>query len=64
MGKTKIFLRAGQMEELDARNVKVFGESAKVVQKQIRSHLTCKHYVGMCTASIRVQTAWRGESMC
>ncbi|XWS31463.1 hypothetical protein CRYUN_Cryun23aG0078300 [Craigia yunnanensis] len=61
MGKTKIFLRAGQMEELDALKVKVLGESAKVVQKQIRSHLTRKHYVGMRTASIRIQTAWRGK---
>ncbi|XP_022758363.1 myosin-16 isoform X2 [Durio zibethinus] len=61
MGKTKIFLRAGHMSELDARKAKVLGESAIVVQKQIRSHLTRKHYVGMRTASIRIQTAWRGK---
>lgn len=62
MGKTKIFLRVGQMAELDARKAIVLGKSAKVVQKQIRSHLTRKRYVGMRSASIRIQTAWRGES--
>ncbi|XWS36398.1 hypothetical protein CRYUN_Cryun20dG0082200 [Craigia yunnanensis] len=61
MGTTKIFLRAGQMAELDARKAKILGESAKVVQKQIRSHLTRKHYVGLCKASIHIQTAWRGK---
>ncbi|XVE72980.1 hypothetical protein DITRI_Ditri11bG0081300 [Diplodiscus trichospermus] len=61
MGKTKIFLRAGQMAELDARKVKLLGESAKVVQKQIRSHLSRKRYVRMRTASIHIQTAWRGK---
>ncbi|XVF80928.1 hypothetical protein PTKIN_Ptkin15bG0114700 [Pterospermum kingtungense] len=61
MGKTKIFLRAGQMAELDACKATVLGKSAKVVQKQIRSHLTRKRYVGMRRASIRIQTAWRGK---
>lgn len=61
MGKTKIFLRVGQMAELDARKAIVLGKSAKVVQKQIRSHLTRKRYVGMRSASIRIQTAWRGK---
>ncbi|XP_021281457.1 myosin-11 isoform X2 [Herrania umbratica] len=61
IGKTKVFLRAGQMAELDARKGKVLGESAKVVQKQIRSHLSRKRYVRMRKASIHIQTAWRGK---
>ncbi|XP_017969825.1 PREDICTED: myosin-16 [Theobroma cacao] len=61
IGKTKVFLRAGQMAELDARKGKVLGESAMVVQKQIRSHLSRKRYVCMCKASMHIQTAWRGK---
>lgn len=61
IGKTKVFLRAGQMAELDARKGKVLGESAMVVQKQIRSHLSRKRYVCMRKASMHIQTAWRGE---
>ncbi|KAK6239101.1 hypothetical protein QUC31_004570 [Theobroma cacao] len=61
IGKTKVFLRAGQMAELDARKGKVLGESAMVVQKQIRSHLSRKRYVCMRKASMHIQTAWRGK---
>ncbi|XVE77892.1 hypothetical protein DITRI_Ditri13aG0100300 [Diplodiscus trichospermus] len=61
LGKTMIFLRAGQMAELDAHKAKILGKLAKVVQKQIRSHINRKHYVDMRKASIRMQTAWRGK---
>ncbi|WRX08053.1 IQ motif [Theobroma cacao] len=61
IGKTKVFLRAGQMAELDARKGKVLGESAMVVQKQIRSHLSRKRYGCMRKASMHIQTAWRGK---
>ncbi|KAK7819284.1 myosin-9 [Quercus suber] len=40
IGKTKVFLRAGQMAELDARRASILGISAKVIQKHIRTHIT------------------------
>ncbi|OMO78429.1 IQ motif, EF-hand binding site [Corchorus capsularis] len=61
MGKTKVFLKAGQMAVLDAHKAKILGESAKVVQKHIRSHLGRKRYVCMRRSSIHIQTAWRGK---
>ncbi|XP_039021834.1 myosin-16-like [Hibiscus syriacus] len=64
IGKTKIFLRAGHMAELDAHKGKVLGESAKAIQKKVRSCLSRKHYVDIRTASICIQTAVRGILAC
>ncbi|TYH59650.1 hypothetical protein ES332_D08G236800v1 [Gossypium tomentosum] len=64
IGKTKIFLRAGQMAELDGRKAKLLGESAKVIQKQVRSRIARKCYVRIQTASICIQTVLRGQLAC
>ncbi|KAH7517346.1 hypothetical protein FEM48_Zijuj09G0053800 [Ziziphus jujuba var. spinosa] len=61
IGKTKVFLRAGQMAELDARRIEMLGQSAKIIQFRIRSRLVHKKYVSMRLASIRLQSFWRGE---
>ncbi|KAE7997787.1 hypothetical protein FH972_002391 [Carpinus fangiana] len=61
IGKTKIFLKAGQMAELDARRAGILGISAKVIQKHIRTHIARKNFVSMQKASIRIQSFWRGE---
>ncbi|XP_059431718.1 myosin-16 [Corylus avellana] len=61
IGKAKIFLKAGQMAELDARRAGILGISAKVIQKQIRTHITRKNFVSVRKASIRIQSFWRGE---
>ncbi|KAI3874409.1 hypothetical protein MKW92_047464 [Papaver armeniacum] len=36
IGKTKVFLRAGQMAELDARRAEVLGNAARTIQRQIQ----------------------------
>ncbi|KAL0908457.1 hypothetical protein M5K25_022953 [Dendrobium thyrsiflorum] len=59
MGKTKVFLRAGQMAELDARRAEVLGNAAKTIQRQIRTHITRKRFVATKKASILVQSLWR-----
>ncbi|GLT72614.1 hypothetical protein SLA2020_445330 [Shorea laevis] len=61
IGKTKIFLKAGQMAELDAQRAGILGFSAKVIQKKIRTHITRKKFVSMRKASICIQSFWRGE---
>ncbi|KAL6002148.1 hypothetical protein ACLOJK_037596 [Asimina triloba] len=47
IGKTKVFLRAGQMAELDARRSEVLGRSAAIIQRKVRSHLARKTLRGM-----------------
>ncbi|KAF3961038.1 hypothetical protein CMV_014301 [Castanea mollissima] len=61
IGKTKVFLRAGQMAELDAQRASILGISAKVIQKHIRTHITRKMFVKKRKASIHIQSFWRGE---
>lgn len=60
MGKTKVFLRAGQMAELDAQRSEVLASSARRIQRQIRTYLTRKVFIAMRRASIHMQKLWRG----
>ncbi|XP_057868018.2 myosin-9 isoform X2 [Cryptomeria japonica] len=61
IGKTKIFLRAGQMAELDARRTEVLGKSAKIIQQKFRSHLARKEFLALRNAAIHLQSLWRGN---
>ena len=63
IGKTKIFLRAGQMAELDACRTEILGKSAKIIQLQTRTRIARRRFVSMRKASIRVQAFWRGKSI-
>ncbi|XP_038696506.1 myosin-17-like isoform X2 [Tripterygium wilfordii] len=62
IGKTKVFLRAGQMAELDARRAEVLGNAAKTIQRQIRTHMACKEFIGLRKAAIVLQSYCRGAS--
>uniref|UniRef100_A0A0E0AA18 Myosin motor domain-containing protein n=1 Tax=Oryza glumipatula TaxID=40148 RepID=A0A0E0AA18_9ORYZ len=64
IGKTKVFLRAGQMAELDARRTEVLGAAAKTIQGKIRTHIMRKKFVNWRKASISVQAIWRGRLAC
>ncbi|KAM1107347.1 hypothetical protein EV1_004076 [Malus domestica] len=61
IGKTKVFLRAGQMAELDAKRILLLGDSAKVIQTRGRTRITRKKYVSTLEASICVQSFCKGE---
>ncbi|KAL2330949.1 hypothetical protein Fmac_018530 [Flemingia macrophylla] len=61
MGKTKVFLRAGQMAELDARRAEVLAKAAKRIQRQIRTHLTRKEFITLRKATIHIQKIWRAK---
>ncbi|KAK7303433.1 hypothetical protein RJT34_14339 [Clitoria ternatea] len=39
IGKPKLFLRAGQMAELDTRRSEILGRSAGIIQRKVRSYL-------------------------
>lgn len=61
IGKTKVFLRAGQLAELDARRTVILGGSARVIQSQVRTLITQKHYNAIWCASVHIQSFCRGE---
>ncbi|KAM6592253.1 hypothetical protein CsatA_014858 [Cannabis sativa] len=61
IGKTKVFLRAGQMAELDARRTEILGNSAKIIQLQVRTRIARRRFLSMQKASIDLQSFWRGE---
>ncbi|KAK8524791.1 hypothetical protein V6N13_015796 [Hibiscus sabdariffa] len=61
IGKTKIFLRAGQMAELDARRAEVLGNAARTIQRQIRTYIARKEFILLRGAAIRLQSYLRGN---
>ncbi|XVF29233.1 hypothetical protein REPUB_Repub15cG0103400 [Reevesia pubescens] len=61
IGKTKVFLRAGQMAELDARRSEVLGRSASVIQRKICTYLARKHFILLRLSAIQVQALCRGQ---
>jgi myosin-5 len=60
IGKTKVFLRAGQMAELDARRTEVLSAAAKTIQGKMRTHIMRKKFLSLRKASVCVQAIWRG----
>ncbi|KAL0561924.1 hypothetical protein IC582_002369 [Cucumis melo] len=61
IGKTKVFLRAGQMAELDARRTEILANAVRRIQRQIRTYLTRKEFIALRRATIHMQKLWRGQ---
>ncbi|XP_031129702.1 myosin-7-like isoform X1 [Ipomoea triloba] len=61
IGKTKVFLRAGQMAELDSHRTEVLSRSACTVQKNVRRYFSRKKYIMLRGSAIGIQTACRGQ---
>uniref|UniRef100_A0A453Q2S2 Myosin motor domain-containing protein n=1 Tax=Aegilops tauschii subsp. strangulata TaxID=200361 RepID=A0A453Q2S2_AEGTS len=61
VGKTKVFLRSGQMAELDARRNEVLGRSANLIQRKVRSFLAKKSFIALRRSAVQIQTVCRGE---
>ncbi|KAG8390828.1 hypothetical protein BUALT_Bualt01G0124100 [Buddleja alternifolia] len=64
IGKTKVFLRAGQMAELDARRTEVLTTAAKTLQRRIRTHTARKLFMAVREAAINVQSFCRSRLAC
>ncbi|KAJ4823434.1 hypothetical protein Tsubulata_039524 [Turnera subulata] len=62
IGKTKVFLRAGQMAELDARRAEVLGNAARIIQRQMRTYIARKEFFSLREAAICLQSYCRGVS--
>ncbi|KAK4757816.1 hypothetical protein SAY87_019117 [Trapa incisa] len=61
IGKTKVFLRAGQMAEMDALRNEVLGKSAIKIQSKYRSYYTRKGFILLKQSTIQIQAICRGE---
>ncbi|KAF9624147.1 hypothetical protein IFM89_008085 [Coptis chinensis] len=61
IGKTKVFLRAGQMAELDARRIEVLGRSASIIQRKTRSYLGRRSFILLRMSAIQIQAVCRGQ---
>ncbi|XP_021893807.1 myosin-6-like [Carica papaya] len=61
IGKTKIFLRAGQMADLDARRSEVLGRSASIIQRKVRSYLSRRSFISLRLSAIQIQAICRGQ---
>ncbi|KAL0666971.1 hypothetical protein Bca4012_029675 [Brassica carinata] len=61
IGKTKVFLRAGQMAELDAHRAEALGHSARIIQRKVLSYQSRKKYLMLQSASTEIQAFCRGH---
>ncbi|KAI4329848.1 hypothetical protein MLD38_028188 [Melastoma candidum] len=61
IGKTKVFLRAGQMAELDARRIDVLCRSACRIQRKMRTYMARKSFLLLQQSAITIQAACRGQ---
>lgn len=62
IGKTKVFLRAGQMAELDARRAELLGNAARAIQRQTRTYIARREFIALRNAAITLQSYLRGIS--
>uniref|UniRef100_A0A0E0GS16 Myosin motor domain-containing protein n=1 Tax=Oryza nivara TaxID=4536 RepID=A0A0E0GS16_ORYNI len=60
IGKTKVFLRAGQMADLDARRAEVLGRAARIIQRQISTYIARKQFVSLRRSATQLQSFVRG----
>ncbi|XP_019424641.1 PREDICTED: myosin-6-like [Lupinus angustifolius] len=61
IGKTKVFLRAGQMAELDTHRSEILGKSASIIQRKVRSYLAQRSFISVRLSAIQIQAACRGQ---
>ncbi|CAJ2645611.1 unnamed protein product [Trifolium pratense] len=55
-----VFLRAGQMAELDTYRSEILGKSVTIIQRKIRSYLSRRSFVSIRLSAIQIQAASRG----
>ncbi|XP_057798033.1 myosin-9-like isoform X2 [Salvia miltiorrhiza] len=63
-GKTKVFLRAGQMADLDARRALILGNAARTIQRRIRTYISRKYFIALLSAVATLQSICRGRLAC
>lgn len=58
-----MFLRAGQMAELDARRTEVLSSAAQIIQRRIRTHIAHKQFIEIRKSSVVIQSFCRSEPL-
>ena len=61
LGRTKVFLRAGQMAQLDKLRTELMGTSATTIQRHVRGLLRRRQYQRVRRATVRLQA--RAETL-
>ncbi|KAM7507421.1 hypothetical protein LguiA_017874 [Lonicera macranthoides] len=61
LGKTKVFLRAGQIGVLDSRRAEVLDSAAKRIQGRLRTFIARRDFISKLAASISLQAYCRGH---
>ncbi|KAH9321117.1 hypothetical protein KI387_015756, partial [Taxus chinensis] len=60
LGKTKVFLRAGEIVELDARRAQALNHAANIIQRYVHAFIAHKKFISICKAAIKIQSYCRG----
>ncbi|KAJ3702510.1 hypothetical protein LUZ61_006215 [Rhynchospora tenuis] len=60
LGRTKVFLRAGQIAILDARRAEVLDNAAKIIQGHLRTFIAHNHFLLMRKSAVNIQSFCRG----
>ncbi|XP_074276435.1 myosin-15 isoform X2 [Silene latifolia] len=60
LGKTKVFLRAGQIGVLDARRTEVLDSAARLVQGRLKTYIARRDFKSTRAAALSVQAYCRG----
>lgn len=61
IGKTKVFLRAGQMAELDGQRGEILGRSATKIQRRACTYMCRKKFVLLKSSATKIQAFCRGN---
>uniref|UniRef100_A0ACD5TEB0 Uncharacterized protein n=1 Tax=Avena sativa TaxID=4498 RepID=A0ACD5TEB0_AVESA len=59
IGRTKVFLRAGQMAELDARRTEVRSKAARAIQSRFHTHVARQRFLTVRNKSVDMQSIVR-----
>ncbi|CAI5995861.1 unnamed protein product [Closterium sp. NIES-65] len=62
VGKTKVFLRAGQMAMLDAMRTQHLNSAVRVIQRYTRCWLQRRRFLALRKAAVKAQALWRGKA--
>ncbi|KAH7835175.1 hypothetical protein Vadar_023570 [Vaccinium darrowii] len=60
LGKTKVFLRAGQIGVLDSQRAEVLDTAAKRIQGRLRTYVARRDYLSTRVAAVSLQACCRG----
>ncbi|XP_027903170.1 myosin-15-like isoform X2 [Vigna unguiculata] len=60
LGRTKVFLRAGQICILDSRRAEVLDNAAKCIQRQLRMFIARRDFISIRAATLSLQACCRG----